>query len=108
VVKAWIEGRYAEFKGESWAAFNARVQAACQALAGEANGGQAAVFTSATPVSILVAATLGSRNPVDVMKLAGAAINSNFTVLHWRGGEAHLVMFNAIPHLADPALRTFR
>lgn len=106
VVEAWIEGRYV-IDGESWAAFVARVQAAGRELAG-ANGGKTAVFTSATPVSILVAAALGSRNPLHVMRLAGAAVNTNYTVLAWREGEAHLGCFNAVPHLAEPEMRTFR
>lgn len=106
VVKAWIEGRY-EIDGESWAQFVARVQAAGRDLAG-ANGATIAVFTSATPISIQVANALGSRNPLHVMRLAGAAINTNYSVIAWREGEPHLGCFNAVPHLADRAMRTFR
>lgn len=106
VVKAWIEGRY-EMEGESWVEFVERVQAAGRELAGE-NGVKTAVFTSATPVSILVAGALGSRNPLHVMRLAGAAVNTNYTVIAWRDGEAHLGCFNAVPHLAEAGMRTFR
>lgn len=106
VVKAWIEGRY-EIDGESWAQFVGRVQEAGRDVAG-LNGSRTAVFTSATPISILVAGALGSRNPLHVMRLAGAAINTNYSVIAWREGEPHLGCFNAVPHLAEPGLRTFR
>ena len=107
VVKAWIEGRYT-FAGESWLQFVARVKAAGAELAALPADARVAVFTSATPVSIWVAAAFASEQPPHVMKLAGAAINSNITVLKWLHGEPHLGCFNAIPHLGDSRLRTFR
>jgi len=107
VVKEWIVGRY-EFEGESWARFTARVKEAGTALAQLPAGTKTAVFTSATPVSIWVAAAFGSARPAHVMRLAGAAINTNLTLIEWRDGEPHLGCFNAIPHLMEPALRTRR
>ncbi len=107
VVKAWIEGRYS-FEGESWLQFVARVKSAGAELAALPADSRVAVFTSATPVSIWVAAAFASDQPPHVMKLAGAAINSNITVLKWLQGEPHLGCFNAVPHLTDPHLRTFR
>lgn len=107
VVKAWIEGRY-EYPGESWEQFVSRVRSAGEQLGGIGEGKRVAVFTSATPVSILVASAFGSRNPKHVMKLAGAAVNSNYTVLAWRDGDPVLGCFNAVPHLPDAELRTYR
>ena len=107
VVKAWIEGRYT-FEGESWLQFVARVKDAGAEFAALPANSRVAVFTSATPVSIWVAAAFSSEHPPHVMKLAGASINSNITVLKWLHGEPHLGCFNATPHLADPRLRTFR
>jgi broad specificity phosphatase PhoE len=107
VVKAWIEGRYA-YDGESWLQFVRRVKEAGAEMAALPSDAKVAVFTSATPVSIWVAAAFSSEQPPHVMKLAGAAINSNITVLRWLHGEPHLGCFNATPHLGDARLRTFR
>lgn len=106
VVRAWIENRY-PFAGESWPAFLDRVHAAL----GDAlrAGAQAtAVFTSATPAAIAVASAFRSRAPEHIMRLAGAAVNTSFTVLDARDGEPALVCFNAVPHLDEPHLRTRR
>lgn len=106
VVRAWVENRY-PFAGESWSAFLDRVHAAL----GDAirAGAQAtAVFTSATPAAIAVASAFGSRAPAHIMRLAGAAVNTNFTVLDTRDGEPALVCFNAVPHLDEARLRTRR
>lgn len=107
VVKAWIEGRYT-YNGESWLQFVRRVKEAGGEMAALPADARVAVFTSATPVSIWVAAAFSSEQPPHVMKLAGAAINSNITVLRWLHGEPHLGCFNATPHLGDARLRTFR
>lgn len=106
VVRAWIEGRY-PFEGESWPAFLDRVHSAF-ADAARTSARRTAVFTSATPVAISVASLFGSRAPAHIMRLAGAAVNTNFTILDLRGGDAALACFNAFPHLHEPRLRTFR
>ncbi|MGQ9916112.1 MAG: histidine phosphatase family protein [Bryobacteraceae bacterium] len=106
VVRAWIENRY-PFAGESWPTFLDRVHAAL----GDAlrAGAQAtAVFTSATPAAIAVASAFGSRAPTHIMRLAGAAVNTSFTVLDSRDGEPALVCFNTVPHLDEARLRTRR
>lgn len=106
VVRAWIENRY-PFEGESWSAFLDRVHAAlADVLRSPAR--RTAVFTSATPVAITVASLFGSRTPMHIMRLAGAAVNTNLTILDLRNGDPALACFNAFPHLAEPRLRTFR
>ncbi len=106
VVKAWIEGCY-PFDGESWPAFVARVHAALEDAARH-GAARTAVFTSATPAAIAVASAFGSRAPAHIMRLAGAAVNTNFTILDFRGAEPALACFNAIPHLDEARLRTHR
>ncbi len=107
VVDAWIEGRYT-FDGESWAEFNRRVLSAAEELRRNGNGRRIAVFTSAAPISILIASIFGSSNPAHILGLAGASINSNVSILAWRGSETYLGGYNGVAHLSDPALRTFR
>ncbi|MBI5282028.1 MAG: histidine phosphatase family protein [Candidatus Solibacter usitatus] len=107
VVKAWIAGRY-EMSGESWREFVARVKEAGREFGALPAEARVAVFTSATPAAIWVAAAFGSEQPRHVMGLAGAAINANITALRWRDGEPQLLSFNGVPHLGEARLRTFR
>lgn len=107
VVRAWIEGRY-RFEGESWEQFLDRIGGAFQALAASLDGRRAAVFTSATPAAVVVAGLFGSRRPSDIMRLAGAALNTNMTVLDGAGEALSLACFNAVPHLEERRFRTHR
>lgn len=107
VVTAWVEGRYA-IEGESWKQFVSRVRAAGAGFAALPKEATVGVFTSATPISILIASCFDSESPWHILGLAGAAINTNYSVLHWRQNKAHLGAFNAVPHLAEARLRTYR
>ncbi len=107
VVQSWIAGEYS-FDGETWAEFIARVQSAARECVAEAGAGhRVAVFTSATPVAICMglALTLTAQN---IMQLAGAALNSNVTVLSVNEAQPSLFAFNAVAHLESHELRTFR
>jgi broad specificity phosphatase PhoE len=100
VIEAWINARFAEYQGESWTAFRARVQSALPALIEkmiETGSEQTvAVFTSATPIALTVSS------------LMAMVQNSSVTTLRVRAGEAWLFGFNATPHLPDAAMRTLR
>ncbi len=104
VVEAWIGGAY-ETGVESWTQFIGRVTAGLADLPMLAN---VAVFTSATPAAISVAACFSSREPRRIMHLAGAALNTNLTTLARRSGGVELCSFNQIQHLEERSLRTFR
>ena len=107
IVEAWIAGRYS-FEGESWDQFVARVRAAAvEPLAAARTGKSVAVFTSATPVGITLGLAL-SLTPGDIMNMAGAALNSNVTILSVDADQLRLFAFNRIAHLESPELRTFR
>lgn len=102
-VRAWVEGRY-EYSGESWTAFVERVHGA---LARVKDQGNAVVFTSATPIGIAAAKTLEILDG-RAMWLAGVMFNASFTTLRVRDDEVRLFTLNAIPHLNEAELRTFR
>jgi broad specificity phosphatase PhoE len=107
IVRAWIEGRYA-YEGESWLEFNRRVLAAGDELLASMDGDvNVAVFTSATPAGITLRRT-APLEPLHVLRLAGAALNTSMTLLDFREGAPHLFCFNTTPHLPRRALRTFR
>lgn len=107
VVQAWMAGRYG-IEGESWTGFVARIHAAAEKPLAVAQTGQCvAVFTSATPVAIAMGLALPLKDG-DIMHLAGAALNSNVTILSADEDQPHLFAFNWAAHLETPELRTFR
>jgi len=106
IVKAWIEGRY-RFPGESWAEFNTRIREALEAFRTKHNPGEAvAVFTSATPMAIVTALSLGVADGT-IMKLAGVTYNAALTTVRMQPDDLTLFLFNSVAHLT-PDLRTFR
>jgi broad specificity phosphatase PhoE len=112
-VRAWVEGRY-EYSGESWNAFVERIHAALDRVIDAAhhvgnagNAGNVAVFTSATPIGIAAAGTLEISDG-RAMWLAAVMFNSSCTTFRVHGDEVRLFTLNAIPHLNEARLRTFR
>jgi len=105
VFRAWYDGRY-EFDGESWADFKARALAARDVLAGISAGSNVAIFTSATPIGLWLAALLGVDDE-RAMKLAGSCYNASVTTLRVDPAELRLLGYNSVGHL-EPGLRTFR
>jgi broad specificity phosphatase PhoE len=101
-----MDGRY-PCRTESWAAFAQRVLSARASLGAHQPGDAVAIFTSATPISIWVAAALGVSNG-NIMRLAGVMYNSAVTTMRLRNDDLMLFSFNGVPHLTDPQLRTFR
>ena len=106
VVRAWIEGRY-PCPAESWETFQRRIACRVEALRPCQSGEAIAIFSSATPIAIWAGMALGLANG-KVMQLAGVMYNSAITSLRIRQEELRLFSFNGVPHLPDPALRTFR
>ena len=105
-MRAWMEGRY-PCRSESWAAFCRRVRNCRASLAAYQPGDAVAVFTSASPIAIWVASTLGLSDGL-IMRLAGVMYNSAISTLRLRDDDPMLFTFNGVPHLNEPHLRTFR
>lgn len=106
VIQAWMEARYPEYEGESWQTFRRRVESSLPELL-ERKEKQIAIFTSATPIAIWTGMALGLSD-VKILSLMGVLYNSGITTFKLYAGELRLLSFNNTPHLADPALRTFR
>jgi broad specificity phosphatase PhoE len=106
VVEAWAGGLY-PYGGETWGQFVSRVSA-CRLRDGGAQPREnVAVFTSATPTAIWTARSLEVSDG-HVRRLAAVLENTSYTVLQLRADEMLLLTFNAVPHLAEPGLRTRR
>jgi broad specificity phosphatase PhoE len=107
IIEAWMNERFDEYEGETWATFRARVQNALPALFAAAEQQTLAVFTSATPIAITVSEVLGVSN-AKTLGLMAMVQNSSVTTLRVRDGETWLAGFNALAHLPEPNMRTFR
>ena len=106
VVEAWTRGRHT-YDGESWQAFRERVIGCRLKLEPAGREDNIVVFTSATPIGIWAALSMEIHDE-RAMRLAGVLHNASCTVLRLRDGELRLHSFNAIPHLCEPGLRTYR
>jgi broad specificity phosphatase PhoE len=111
VVEAWIRGQHA-YDGETWQAFRERVAGCRMKLEPQERDANLVVFTSATPIGIWTALAMeiamDIKNDERALRLAGVLHNASCTMLRLADGQLRLHSFNAIPHLCDPGLRTYR
>lgn len=106
VIRAWMDARYDDYKGEAWSAFRERIEACGSRLSNGDPGKAIVVFTSATPVAILSAAALGLSDE-KLLSILGVIYNSGITVLRSREDGLRLFTFNATPHI-EASKRTLR
>jgi broad specificity phosphatase PhoE len=106
VVQAWIQGRHA-YDGETWPAFRERVVGCRSKMVPAERDANVVVFTSATPIGIWTALAMEIHDE-RAMRLAGVLHNASCTVMRLHNGELRLHSFNAIPHLSELELRTYR
>jgi len=106
VVRAWMSGRHT-YEGESWQAFRERVAECRSRMQPTDPDASVVVFTSATPIGIWAALAMDIQDD-RAMRLAGVLHNASFTLLRLDQDVLRLHSFNAVPHLGEPALRTYR
>jgi broad specificity phosphatase PhoE len=106
VVRAWMRGKHA-YGGESWHAFRDRVTACRLKLEPAERDANIAVFTSATPIGIWTGLAMEIHDE-RAMRLAGVLYNTSCTLLRLQEGDLRLHSFNAVPHLDEPDVRTYR
>jgi broad specificity phosphatase PhoE len=108
VVSAW-SGSGLDIEGvESSATFRSRVQSALnRILKAEGSGRRIAVFTSGGVIGHIVQTVLEAPAH-QALQINWRVKNCSLTEFTFGGGRISLDSFNTIPHLDDPALRTFR
>lgn len=108
VTSAWLGGELEVQGVESWSAFRARVQSALQRILGAPGSGRSvAIFTSGGVIGATVQTVLDAPEP-QALGINWRVKNCSLTEFTFGGGRISLDSFNTIPHLEDPALRTFR
>jgi broad specificity phosphatase PhoE len=104
----WARQEFDASEVETWQAFNARVRRSLDGLRNSGmNGARVAVFSSAGPTAIAVEMAHG-LDPVSTLELAWRVRNTACSEFLFSGDRFSLLSFNAVPHLGDPALVTYR
>ena len=103
----WLEGTVKANGVESWPAFRSRVWGAIQRLMAGPPSRRVAVFTSGGPIGLTVQSSLHApaRSFLDVN---WRVRNTSITQFVFDRGRLTLDGFNAIPHLDEAALWTYR
>ena len=108
----WIAGDLSSPQVESWREFRARVERGLRRITGgdagdRTRGRRIAAFTSGGPIGVAVQMALDAPDRSG-LELNWRVRNCSLTEFVFSGDRLSLDSFNAIPHLDDPALWTFR
>jgi broad specificity phosphatase PhoE len=108
VMTRWARGEMVVDGYVPFAEFGTRVRAALMhIMRHEGRGRVVAAVTSAGPISIAVQMGLLIDDAM-AMKTSWVVANSSLTELRWREELITLVAFNALPHLGESRLVTYR
>jgi broad specificity phosphatase PhoE len=104
----WVRQEFDASEIETWEMFETRVQRGLDEVRNHgAKGAGVAVFSSAGPTAIAVQMAHGLP-PLQTLQLAWLVRNSACSEFLFSGERFSLLGFNAVPHLVDPALVTYR
>ncbi|HJQ71451.1 MAG TPA: histidine phosphatase family protein [Blastocatellia bacterium] len=106
IIRAWMGNRFPDFEGELWGAFRERIQNCFADLIAQDGDQAVAVFTSATPIAIMVGAAL-ELSDEKLLSILGVIYNTSVSIIRARPDDLRLFTFNSVPHLKN-AIRTFR
>lgn len=108
VIGKWVEGEIQVENVESWLEFCARVQRGLSLVcSGNGGGERVAIFSSGGPIGVSVQRAL-DLSAEKTIKVAWMARNCSLTEFLFSQDRFTLSSFNALPHLDDPALLTYR
>lgn len=108
VISQWVRGELPLDDVEPWTNFRTRVLDGLERIIREApRGANVALFTSGGPVGIAVERALGTPER-STLQLAWMAHNGSVTEFLFSTDRFTLSRYNAVDHLDDPALITYR
>jgi broad specificity phosphatase PhoE len=108
VTSVWLGGELEVEGVESWRAFQARVCGAIKRIiAAGGSGRRVAVFTSGGVIGLAVQNVLNAPGRA-ALEINWRVRNCSLTEFTFSRDRLTLDSFNTIPHLDDPALRTYR
>ena len=92
---------------EPWTAFRARVLNGLRRIQEGPSNRSVVLFTSGGPIGVLVQTALGAPDR-SFLEVNWRVRNCSITEFVFSSGRLSLDSFNAIPHLSDERIRTFR
>ena len=107
VMSRWVAGALAAPEVEPWTAFRERVGHGVRRIVSGGSGRRVVAFTSGGFIGVAVQIALGAPDPSG-LEVNWRVRNSSLTEFLFSGERLSLDSFNAIPHLDDPELRSFR
>lgn len=108
VIGKWVGGEIRVENVESWSEFCSRVQRGLSLVcSSNGNSENVAIFSSGGPIGVSMQRAL-DLSPENTLKVAWMARNCSFTEFLFSGQRFTLSSFNALPHIEDPALLTYR
>jgi broad specificity phosphatase PhoE len=108
VTSVWLGGELEVEGVESWRSFQSRVNAAIKRItSAEGSGRRVAVFTSGGVIGLAVQNVLNAPAR-SALEINWRVRNCSMTEFTFKRDRMSIDSFNAIPHLDDPALRTYR
>ncbi|MGE0131739.1 MAG: histidine phosphatase family protein [Blastocatellales bacterium] len=108
LTSVWLGGEFEVEGVEPWQSFQARVRAATKRIiSAEGSGRRVAVFTSGGVIGLAVQNVLNAPERA-ALEINWRVRNCSLTEFTFSRDRLSLDSFNTIPHLDDPALRTYR
>jgi broad specificity phosphatase PhoE len=107
LMSRWTTGQIEAPGVETFAAFHARTAKARAAILERSGSRRVIVFTSGGPIGACVQMTVNAPAPM-ALEINWRVRNTSLTEFLFSQRRVSLDGFNQIPHLVDPALRTFR
>jgi broad specificity phosphatase PhoE len=107
VMAKWVRDEIAAPGVESFSTFHQRVREAREAITRDSASRRVGVFTSGGPIGACVQEVMRSPSLV-AMEINWRVRNTSITELLYSRDRISLDVFNAVPHLVDPALLSFR
>lgn len=107
VMGKWVRDEIIAAGVEAFSAFHERVREAREAITSDPTSRRVAAFTSGGPIGACVQAVMQAPRPM-AMEINWRVRNTSLTELLYSRDRISLDVFNAIPHLTDPALLSFR
>jgi len=108
VIGKWVGGEIQVEDIESWPEFCARVQRGLSLVCvGNGSGENVAIFSSGGPIGVSLQRAL-SLSPENTIRVAWMARNCSLTEFLFSRERFTLSSFNALPHLDDASLLTYR
>jgi broad specificity phosphatase PhoE len=108
IVGLWVAGKIGADGVESWTEFQERVRRGFkQIVAGQERGRRVAAFSSVGAITVCLQAALDCGD-IKALELGWRVRNASITDFVFGRGRVTLEGFNALPHLEDPTMWTFR